>query len=346
MSPVRLAVFGAGLIGRRHIELIRAEPEAALAGVVEPDPETGRRLSEAGLPVFGDLDALAAVADVQGAVVATPNDTHAELTAACAARGWAVLVEKPIAPDPAAARAMIETCARYGVPLLVGHHRRYHPCVAVARGFIGSGGLGRLAAVSAHWAARKPESYFAQPWRSADAGGPVLINLIHDIDLLRCLCGDIRSLTAEAASAVRGGPVEDSAALTLSFASGALGSVILSDAALSPWSWEGASGENPHIAETGQASHRFMGTQGSLELPSLRLWRAADAAAADWGGALRAEMLAAERAAPLPAQLSHFIAVIRGTAEPLVTGEEGLASLIATLAVLEAARTGRRVDLS
>ena len=56
-------------------------------------------------------------------------------------------------------------------------------------------------------------------------GGPVLTNLIHDIDCLRWICGDIETVTAHVSNETRGFEVEDSAAITMQFSSGALGSI-------------------------------------------------------------------------------------------------------------------------
>ena len=343
-DPLRIAVIGAGLVGRRHIGYVRDEPGAMLAGVVEPDRDTASMAVEAGASVHPTIEALAAAEQVDAAIVATPNAAHRDSTIDCLRRGWAVLVEKPIADTPAAAREMTAVAEAAGVPLLVGHHRRHHDCIDVARRLIAEGGLGKLAAVSVQWATRKPEAYFAQPWRQAASGGPAMINLIHDIDLLRHLCGEIVSVTAETGSAMRGNANEDSVAVLLRFASGALGTIVLTDAALSPWTWEGGSGENPGIATSGQSSYRLMGTAASLELPSMRLWRA-DSATADWSTALQCETLSHRLTDPLPSQLRHFMAVARGEALPLVSGADGLATLAATLAALESAKTHQPVRL-
>ena len=346
VEPLRIAVIGVGLIGRRHVACVLDEPEAVLAGMVETNAAAAADAARMapGAAVYPTIDALAEAGPVDAAIVATPNADHRETVIDCIGHGWAVLVEKPIADTPEAASAMIAAARSRGVPLLVGHHRRHHDSVAVARRLIAEGRLGRLAAVAVQWATRKPEAYFDQAWRQAAGGGPVMINLIHDIDLLRHLCGEIVSITAESGSALRGHAHEDSAAVLLRFANGALATILLTDAALSPWTWEGGSGENPGIAETGQSAYRLMGTAGSLELPSVTLWRP-EREPGDWSTPLIGETMEHRRTDPLPAQLRHFLAVARGEAAPLVSGEDGLATLEATLAVLDSARSGRSVVL-
>ncbi len=343
-TPLRIAVIGAGLIGRRHITVAQDEPAAVLAGVVEPNPETAAAATQAGATVHPTIDALAAAGPVDAAIVATPNAAHRQSAIDCIQRGWAVLVEKPIADTPEAAADIIAAATAAGLPLLVGHHRRHHDCIAVTRRLIDDGGLGRLAAVSVQWAVRKPDAYFDQAWRLGTGGGPVMINMIHDIDLLRHLCGEIVGVTAETGSEQRGHAIEDSAAVLLRFANGALGTIMLTDAALSPWSWEGASGENPGIATSGQAPYRLMGSAGSLELPSMRLWQT-NTPQADWSMTLECETVPHRRTDPLPAQLRHFLAVARGEAEPLIDGADGLATLVATQAVLESARRQKTIRL-
>ncbi|MCA1371958.1 gfo/Idh/MocA family oxidoreductase, partial [Bradyrhizobium sp. BRP14] len=114
-----------------------------------------------------------------------------------------------------------------------------------AREAVTNGKLGQLTAVVGLWLLRKPDDYFEVAWRREAGGGPLLINLIHDIDNLRFICGEIVEVQALTSNKVRGFAVEDTAALLLRFANGALGTVTVSDATPAPWSWELSSGENP-----------------------------------------------------------------------------------------------------
>jgi predicted dehydrogenase len=70
----------------------------------------------------------------------------------------------------------------------------------------------------------------------------LLTNLIHDLDLLRHLCGEVRQVQAITSNAIRGFANEDCAAVLLQFDNGALGSLTGSDAVAAPWSWELDSG--------------------------------------------------------------------------------------------------------
>ena len=207
-----------------------------------------------------------------------------------------------------------------------------------------SGGIGRLVAVECLWAMRKHNAYYDEDWRCRrPGGGPVLINLIHDVDLLRHLCGDVARVYAEGGSRLRGHEVEEAVAITLRFTSGAVGTILASDAASSPWGWELGTGENPLIPPTGRNCYRFLGAEGALALPRLDLWRHEGSSPANWHEAIRPRTLTAGPRAALKRQLRHFCGVVRGEHEPRVPGEDGLRTLRTALAILEAMGRGAPV---
>ena len=314
----RLLLAGTGLIGARHLAHILADPELTLAGVIDPAP---------GIPVAAPLWDRIEDVDVaaDGIVIATPTETHAPLAVAAAARGWHALVEKPVAHDLAAADVIAEAAARHGTRVLVGHHRRHHPRVAAAKALLDDGAIGRVVAASLMWCVRKPDAYFDTPWRAGPEGGPIRLNLIHEIDLMRHLLGEVVRVSAHATAPVRGVAARPEAGgVLLGFASGATAAIAFADTAPSPWSFEAATAENPNIAATHRDNLRLVGTEGALSFPSLTLWRGA----ADWSEAPVAERAACPAGpVPLAAQLHHFAQVIAGDATPLCTLADGRAAL-------------------
>jgi predicted dehydrogenase len=340
----RVAVAGLGLIGKAHVRRVLECPEAELAGIVEPREDARAEAGRLGVPWFADLEGLLASARPDGIILATPTSLHLSGALACIESGIAVLVEKPIADKAEDARRLVEAASRYRVPVLVGHHRRHSPLLARARSIVSSGALGRITAVNGRCWFKKPSSYFdAGPWRKELGGGVVLINLIHVVDDLRCICGDVTSVRAITSNGTRHFPVEDTAAILLRFASGALGTLSATDSAAAPWSWELTSGENKAYPNTHQSCYFIGGTEGSLSVPDLGLWRHESDAA--WFGPIAAARTIVPEVDPLAAQMLHFCAVIRREAEPLVSAEEGARTLEATLAILTSASRGSAVEL-
>lgn len=170
--------------------------------------------------------------------------------------------------------------------------------------------------------------------------------MIHDVDVLRFVCGEIEVIQAIASSAGRGLPITDTAAVALRFASGAVGTITLSDTAAAPWAWDLTAGENPAFGRTDENCYLLTGSDGSLAVPGLQWWRYPDAARAGWHHALVQERLPVVPADPYARQLAHFRAVIRGESAPLVGVRDATPTLAATLAVEDAAATGRPVELA
>lgn len=336
MTPA-IAVVGAGTIGRRHAAAIAASGAARLHSVTDPSEAARDWAAGLGAPAYPDLAALLA-ARPDGVILATPSALHVEGGLACIAAGIPVLVEKPIATDLAAACALVAAAEAARIPLAVGHHRRHNPLIAAAKARIESGALGRLTTVEAMFWIAKPDPYFETEWRRQPGAGPILTNLIHDIDLLRYLCGEIASVRALTSSAIRGNPVEETAVILLRFANGALGTVNASDTTVAPWSWEMTARENPAYPATPEACYRIGGTLGSLELPGLKLWH--DNGARDWMGPLSTTIKPHGFEDPLILQIRQFARTIAGTEPPLVPGREGLRTLAAIEAIRRSAAEG------
>lgn len=337
-DSVSIAVVGAGLIGRRHADAIASDPAARLHSVVDPSAAARDYAAALGVPWFRDLSAMIAAGAPDGAVLATPNQLHVENGLQCVEAGIPALVEKPIATDAAAARRLVERAEERGVPLLVGHHRRHNPLIAEARRRLERGAVGQIVSVQAMFWLYKPDDYFEADWRRQEGAGPIFLNLIHDVDLLRHLVGEVEQVQALESHVVRGNPVEDTAVILLRFTNGALGTVNVSDTIVAPWSWELTAGENPAYPATGEACYLIGGTHGALELPKLKLWTYQGKRS--WWAPIDAAEIAVGQEDPLARQIGHFVDVVRGRAEPLVSGREGLRTLEVVEAVKRSAATG------
>jgi predicted dehydrogenase len=344
MSRITIGVIGAGLIGRKHLRKIGEHRDYDLVGIadVNVDAVTAEYPKTR---VFADYRKLLDEARPQAVIIASPNQLHAETGIECARRGVHILIEKPVTDTIETAATLIAEVRKGGIKSLVGHHRRHHLQVKTLKAVLGEGRIGDVVGVSAIWATHKLAEYFkVAPWRAEAGGGPILINLIHEIDFLRFTIGEIAAVEAVASNRQRGFAVEDTAAALIEFDNGALGTFFVSDSAVSPWTTEQGVGESPEFPFSGESNYRFMGRRGALEFPSLVQWTQANNAQ-DWNQPIQAQRIHAPTIDPYVAQLDHFRDVIRGTAPSLQPVEDGARSLMATLAIAEAAATGRRVDL-
>jgi predicted dehydrogenase len=158
------------------------------------------------------------------------------------------------------------------------------------------------------------------------------------------MVGEIVAVQAVASSATRNFPVEDTVAIGLRFANGAVGTFLLSDTAACAKNWEHTSQENksyPNYAD--EDCYTLIGTTGSLGVPTMRLKYYAKEEDRSWWKPFSTDVVPLARKDPLALQIEHFAAVIRGEVEPLVTARDGLQNLRVTDAIALAARTGRVV---
>ena len=347
MSKTRIAVAGAGLIGRSHINVVQASATVELTAVVDPSPQADAIARAAGVPLCRTLEDLLQQARPDGIVLATPNQLHVPQALQCIEAGVACLLEKPIAPTVAEAEALVTAADMRGARLLIGHHRAHSPIMAKACAVVQSGQLGRVVGVMGSATFFKPDHYFDDgPWRREVGGGPILINMIHEVHNLRMLCGEVTAVQAIKSHALRGFAVEDTVAISLQFASGALGSFLLSDVAASARSWEHTSQENKaYPTYEDEDCYVISGTDGTLSVPTMRLKTYPRAEDRSWWKPFEVGVVGMVREDPLKRQMEHFGAVVRGEVAPLVSARDGLQNLRVTEAITLAAATGQLVRI-
>ncbi len=344
-KKIQIAVAGFGLVGRRHAEVLRRAPDMTLAAIVEPSAEGQATAATLGVPVFASLEEMLQTSKPDGVLLATPTPLHLEQGLSCIAAGCPVLIEKPIAVTSEDARQLTEAADNAGVPMLVGHHRRHNGMVQAAKRALTEGAVGDIRAVQATCWFYKPDHYFeVAPWRTQKGAGPISVNLVHDVDLLRHFCGEVTSVQAIAVPSRRGFENEDLATAVLRFRSGAIATISVSDSIVAPWSWELTARENAAYPATSESCYLIGGSEGGMSLPDLRVWKHANAP--DWWTPISSQVLTCKMDDPLAVQLAHFAAVIAGREKPLVSGWEGLRSLEVVEAVALSSATGREVSLT
>lgn len=341
----RLVIAGIGLVGRRHASAIAASKDAELVGIVDPSDEGRSYAQSNGLPWYASLETMFAADRPDGVILSSPTPLHVEQGMTCVEYKCAVLVEKPLAVASSDAFKLVKAAEDAGVELLVGHHRRHNPLIQKASEIITDGRIGQVRSVHANCWFYKPDHYFdVAPWRKLKGAGPISVNLVHDVDLIRYLCGEVVSVQAQARPSSRGFENEDVAAAVLKFKSGAIGTISVSDSVVAPWSWEMTSGENPIYDQTNQSCYNIGGSLGALSVPDLKLW--SHGAVPDWWSPIAAEEVSYDSSDPLANQIAHFVEVIEGRVKPLVSGREGLRTLQVVEAIQTAAATGDTVHIA
>lgn len=320
-SDVRLLIAGIGLIGARHLRHASEISGIEVVGCIDP------QLTQSNVPHFRSIEDVDVEADA--IVIATPTRLHAEQAEAAAARGWHMLIEKPVAHSVEAAARISQVAEAAGVQTLIGHHRRHHASVVRLKEMLDGGMVGAPILSSMIWAMKKPDSYFADNWREGADGSPVMINLVHEVDLLRHLFGEVAAVQGLGSNARRGAARVESGAVGVMFESGLAATIAFADSALSPWGFEAGTGENPNIGTTGEDYLRITGSKGAVAFPSLTVWAGAE----DWSQPVTASRGEAAPNVPLVAQLEHFADVVAGRAAPLVNAADATESLRVTLQI-------------
>lgn len=173
MKPLRVAVVGAGRLGRIHARILSGLENVTLAGVADTS-EAARQEVAAAHQTTEFADHRALVDKIDAAVVATPTKNHCQVARDLLAAGIHVLVEKPLASSAAQATELVELARRRGVVLQAGHVERFNPAFTAAQPYLSE---------PKYIAAVRCGGY---SFRSTDIGA-VLDLMIHDIDLILSL---------------------------------------------------------------------------------------------------------------------------------------------------------------
>ena len=213
MSKLRLAVVGAGHLGRIHARIASALEGVELVGVVDPVAANREQVaSETGAPAFSEIHELFGLADA--AVVATPTTTHGKVAKELLHGGLHLLIEKPLTPTVAEADELVTLARRQQLTLQVGHVERFNPGLTSVQDKLVD---------PKYIEARRCSGY---TFRSTDIG-VVLDLMIHDIDVVLSLVqSPLQRVEALGLSVL--GDLEDMVNARLSFASGCVANLTAS----------------------------------------------------------------------------------------------------------------------
>lgn len=226
---INLVLIGCGSYGMNYVSSIAGRGDIALVAVCDANPDARQRAAEAvGAIPYAEVDAALAHPGLDAAVVATPNNLHADITCLAARRGLHVLCEKPMATNLADAERMIAACQKAGVHLMIGLSSRYTAAFREALAMVRSGRLGEVVMVTNRYHYSLSPAVPGRIWHSdpAQLGGGSLIQMgIHSIDRVGWFAG--ASPVSVAARVAKGGArwAENLALCQILYRNGVLGSV-------------------------------------------------------------------------------------------------------------------------
>ena len=355
--PIRFALVTYGKVARLHARALKSIPGAQLVAVYGRDPAKREAFAAAyGIQPYGDITEMIAVTAADVVIVASPHPQHKEHTIAALQAGAHVLVEKPMAILVEDCDEMIAAAAKAGRLLSVICQRRWYPSVqrirkAIDEGKLGAPALGQV--IMLGW--RDQAYYSSDPWRGSwkHEGGGVLVNQApHQLDLLQWLMGPAIEVSAYWDNLNH--PyieVEDTAVASIRFASGALGSVLVSNSQ-KPGIYakvhiHGRNGASAGVQTDGGAMF-IAGMSGVLEPPYNDIWTVPgeemhidawkEEDARFFGGIDATEYFHA-------LQFADFASAIRTGKPPAVSAEAGRATVNLIQAIYRSGREKRPVKL-
>jgi predicted dehydrogenase len=304
---VKFLIAGLGSIGRRHLRNLTALGESDV--VLYRTGKSTLPVDElGGFPVETELER-ALDRQPEAVIVSNPTALHLAIAIPAAEAGCHLLVEKPVSGSMAGIDELRRAVARGGGQVLVGFQFRFHPTLQAVRQLLAEDRLGPVTSVRAHWGEYLPDWHPWEDFRNSYAarselGGGALLTLCHPLDYLCWIFGEVESARGMVKDDL-GLDVEAVVEAILRFRSGVLASVHLDFLQRPPEHILSIVGERGCL--------RWDGITGDLEIrqgqdPSSR----------------REPPPGFERNDLFLAELEHFLQVVRGTAQPRCSLEEGI----------------------
>ena len=315
MQPVRTAVIGVGYLGRFHAQKYAALPESQLVAVVDARPDARDKVAaEVGCRAVADYRDI--LGEVDAVSIATTTPAHFPIARECLERGVHVLVEKPITETPDQARALIETAARRGCILQVGHLERFNSAILALEGVLGT--------------PRFIESHRLAPFKERGTDVNVVLDLmIHDIDLIQSLVGSpIVSIDAVGTSVFS--QELDIANARIRYANGCVANTTASRVSMKMERKLRLFQDDAYVSI-------------DLQQKVLTIVRKPPAGAAVTPGQVSIEERSFEQGDALRFEIEAFLRSIREGRPPVVSGEDGLRALETAIRITELVQgTGAR----
>jgi predicted dehydrogenase len=225
---IKAAIAGLGRWGRTIVDAASGHDRLRFVTAIEPARDAASEYCDQHkLRLIDDLKLALADPAIDAVFLATPHSLHRAQVEACAAAGKQVFCEKPLALTRADAHHMFEACRRAGVPLAVGHNRRFWPSMQALREIVASGVLGTLLHVEGHNSNEHSKAVLSG-WRLSPTeapGGGMTGSGLHPLHALISVVGPVRSVYAQLRSRQAEPPQLDTIAVVLDFANGVTGTL-------------------------------------------------------------------------------------------------------------------------
>lgn len=227
-----VSMIGVGGIARTHINALKGLPQARLVAVSSRGADKARAVgTEEGVEFSTDPGVLFRRSDVDVVVITTSSGSHAKLALEAIAAGKHLVIEKPMAMVPEDARRIVDAARKKGVMLSVISQRRFEPTLQTIKRLLDDGAIGKLLLIEAFCPYYRTQEYYdSADWRGtiAEDGGALMNQSIHSVDLMLWLAGPAREVFGRTATQTHKMEAEDLALGVVTFASGALGTIMAS----------------------------------------------------------------------------------------------------------------------
>jgi predicted dehydrogenase len=322
MSPVdrpRVGVAGVGALGFHHARILSALDGVAMAGVFDIRPERAQEVGgKLGVRIHDTLDSLMEASDA--VVVAVPTSAHEQVSVSALRHHLPVLVEKPLAPDLAAADRILSASREAETLVQTGHVERFNQAILAAEPY-----LDRPMFVESHRMA---------PFTARSTDVAVVLDLmIHDVDLVMSLVGTpLRELAASGVSVLT--PNVDIASARLGFEGGAVANLTASRVSLERMRKLRLFQRSGYVSlNLADGTGEFLRLKSDLS--KLQAQAAEGVGATDLSQIVERIPLRGDGVEPLRRELENFRDAVRGVSSPAVSGADGRAALSVALSIQE-----------
>lgn len=326
----RLAILGAGRIGQVHARAINSNAHAELVAVNDPIDAAVQSIIDRFGGQFAEIDAIVNDDSIDGVILCTPTDMHADQIETFARAGKAIFCEKPIDLDAARVRACLEVVTKAKASLMVGFNRRFDPHFIALKEAIDNGRIGmpEMGVIVSRDPGAPPAEYILR------SGGIFRDMMIHDIDMAVHLMGSMPKYVM-ATGAVMTNP--DIAKLNDY------------DSATAILIW--ACGKQVTISNSRRAVYGYdqrIEIHGAKGMVQAHNERPVNIEIADGKGYQKAplhDFFMTRYIAAYSNEIDAFIAMMTNDKTSVPTGRDGLNALLIADCALESAQTGQRVKI-